>query len=258
MKVVQVFPDRYFEELLRSNHLADFNSIWDLKTEWFEEPNKRRGGWSGVVKYMLQGPEGPVEVFIKRQEKHISRTFLHPIHGIPTFKKEYASIKRLQKCGVPTLEPIYFAHTGKKAGSKAILITLGLGEHVSLDKIDPTALSSAAKKSLLAAVATVVRTMHKHNLKHNCLYPKHIFVKQTPSSWDVRIIDLEKMKRTLLRRRAARRDLSTLIRHTGADWSRKEMLLFLRYYYAEKTLSAAAKKTWRDIAAEMWRRENRH
>ncbi|MFA5577817.1 MAG: lipopolysaccharide kinase InaA family protein [Tissierellaceae bacterium] len=257
MKMMQIFPNKHFVGILRANQLADFNSIWDLKTEWFEEPNIRRGGWSGVVKYTLQNSEGPVEVFIKRQEKHISRTFRHPIHGIPTFKREYASIKRLQRCGVPTLEPIYFAHTGKNAGHKAVLITLSLSEHISLDKIDPTALAPAAKKSLLATIATVVRTMHKHHLKHNCLYPKHIFVKQTPSSWDVRIIDLEKMKRTLLRRRAVRRDLSTLVRHAGAEWNIKDRIRFLRYYYAESTLSAEAKKTWHHIAAEMVRRKNR-
>ncbi|MDY0213647.1 MAG: lipopolysaccharide kinase InaA family protein [Desulfuromonadaceae bacterium] len=253
MKIFEIFPDQRWKKLLQNNQLADFPSIWDLKTEWFEEPNIRRGGWSGVVKYMLQGPEGPVEVFIKRQEGHVSRTFLHPLKGISTLKKEYASIKRLHGCDVPTLDPIYFA----SAGNKAILITLGLSEHVSLEAIDPTALSSVAKRNLLKAMATVVRGMHRHNLKHNCLYPKHIFVRQMLSTWDVRIIDLEKMKRAFLQRNAVRRDLSTLVRHADARWSIKDMLLFLRYYYGEETLSDATKKTWRAVAADVQRKKNR-
>lgn len=253
MKLFEIFRDKHWQELLQENQLADFSSIWDLKAEWFEEPNIRRGGWSGVVKHALQSADGPVEVFIKRQEGHVSRTFLHPIKGISTLKKEYASIKRLHGYAVPTLDPIYFASAGKKA----ILITLGLSEHVSLEELNQTALSPVAKKGLLAAIAVVVRTMHKHNLKHNCLYPKHIFVKQVSSTWDVRIIDLEKMKRTLLQRRAVRRDLSTLVRHAGAGWGTRDWLYFLRAYSDESILSNATKKLWHDIAAEVRRKKRR-
>ncbi|MDY0186143.1 MAG: lipopolysaccharide kinase InaA family protein [Desulfuromonadaceae bacterium] len=258
MKIFEVFLDQHWQKLLQENQLADFSSIWDLETEWFEEPNIRRGGWSGVVKQILQSPDGPIEIFIKRQEGHISRTFLHPITGLSTLRKEYASIRRLQRCGVPTLETLYFAHTGNKAGKKAVLITLGLSEHVSLEEIDRATLSPVAKKTLLTAMATAVRTMHKHKLKHNCLYPKHIFVKQTTSTWDVRIIDLEKMKRSLSQHGAMLKDLTTLVRHAGADWSTRDLLYFLRAYCDDSVLSGGTKKLWHDIAAEVRRKKSRY
>ena len=250
MKLFTVFASRFYQELLRSNDLADFDSVWNLKTPWFEEPNVRRGGWSGVVRYMLQSSEEPVEVFIKRQEGHISRTFFHPVKGVLTLKKEYNSIKRLQRYGVPTLNPVYFACKD----DKAVLITLGLSDHVSLDKIDPSSLSVSDKRTLIAVLATVLRTLHKHHLQHNCLYPKHIFVKKTDGAWEVRIIDLEKMKRTLLQRSAMCRDLSTLIRHADPAWGPRDLVLFLRYYFNESTLSPNSRKKFHQVAADVKRK----
>jgi hypothetical protein len=39
---------------LKLNHLDDFDSIWNMKVDWFEDPNERRGGWSGVGKLGLK------------------------------------------------------------------------------------------------------------------------------------------------------------------------------------------------------------
>ena len=37
-----------WEQLAHSNGLDSFDAIWTLDIGWFEEPNQRRGGWSGV------------------------------------------------------------------------------------------------------------------------------------------------------------------------------------------------------------------
>ena len=64
-----------WQPLLSKNNLATYASLWELKADWFEEPNIRRGGWSGVVKVTLkQTNDVPVSIFIKRQENHLSRT----------------------------------------------------------------------------------------------------------------------------------------------------------------------------------------
>ena len=84
-----------WQEIFSANKLDSFDAIWNLDTEWFEEPNQRRGGWSGVIKVDLDTPEGKSCVFIKRQENHISKTLLHPIRGILTFEREFENI--LQK-----------------------------------------------------------------------------------------------------------------------------------------------------------------
>jgi hypothetical protein len=73
------------------NGLRTFDDFWKLEAKWFEEPNKRRGGWSGVARCELKLPEGgKAAVFLKRQENHITRTFTHPIRGLSTFVREFA------------------------------------------------------------------------------------------------------------------------------------------------------------------------
>lgn len=241
------FCNPEFKPLLQTEGLDDFTSLWDLEAQWVEEPNERRGGWSGVVRHTLQdGEDEGVEIFIKRQEGHISKTFTHPISGILTLEKEFANIQRLIGYGIPTLEPLYFGCSG----NKAILVTLGLSEHSSLDRIDPTSLSTSMRRKLLCRIAVTLQHMHKQHLQHNCMYPKHIFVKQQEDDWDVRIIDLEKMKRTLKKGKAAQRDLSTLFRHADARWSARDRGLFFQCYCDGNTSSSWAKNIWHFIAAE--------
>ena len=66
---------------IKHKNKYDFDTIWQLDTDWFEPPNHRRGGWSGVVKYVLETTHGAIDVFIKRQENHVSKTLLHPFKG---------------------------------------------------------------------------------------------------------------------------------------------------------------------------------
>lgn len=227
MAAYEVFCKPEFQDLLHANTLDDFESLWELEAQWVEEPNVRRGGWSGVVRHTLQTSEGEdIEVYIKRQEGHISRTFAHPLSGILTLRKEFANIQRLIRYGVPTLEPVYFGYSG----DKAILVTLGLSKHSSLDEIEPSEIPESMRQKLVSTIALAIQHMHAYRLQHNCLYPKHIFVKQLEDGWDVRVIDLEKMKRTLTRTSAVQRDLSTLFRHADSRWTNRDRALFFRYY----------------------------
>lgn len=234
-------------ELLKSNKLGSFDALWELNTPWFEEPNYRRGGWSGVVKYRLNSTSGDVHVFIKRQENHLTRTWKHILTGIPTFEKEYDNIQRLRNADIPTLEPLFFG----KSGQKAILVTKSLEHYQSLETLTLSSLPLRKKRQLINAVAGVISRLHKHHFQHNCLYAKHIFIKPTDDDWDVRLIDLEKMKRRLSRTQAAVRDLSTLSRHVDAGWTTTDRMRFMLAYMGEPTLSANAKKRWRQVAHAM-------
>jgi hypothetical protein len=89
-----------YEALLLHNQLADFDRLWDLQAEWFEEPNRRRGGWSGVCRLELRGEgEQVVPVFLKRQENHRARTLRHPFKGIPTVRRELQNLLCFQAEG---------------------------------------------------------------------------------------------------------------------------------------------------------------
>lgn len=113
-----------WESLLSKNNLATYASLWRLKADWFEEPNIRRGGWSGVVKVSLkQTNDDPVFIFIKRQENHLSRTWRHPIKGAATFIREYNNLRLFHKYDIPTPELVYFGARSNNGKPQAIIAT---------------------------------------------------------------------------------------------------------------------------------------
>jgi hypothetical protein len=226
------------------NRAQTFTTLWQLDTPWFEPPNTARGGWSGVVKTELDVEDQTTSVFIKRQENHLTRTWQHWLSGIPTFQKEHTNILLLQALAIPTLEPVYFSRQGKKA----ILVTKALDDYISLDKLCRNDLSIQQRRSLLETAARVISTLHLHRLQHNCLYPKHIFVSPSSTGWDIRLIDLEKLRRCLQRKTAQVRDLSSLSRHADKAWSLSDYMRFFKAYVNEQQLSPTSKALWKQVA----------
>ena len=245
------FPD-HWRAILRHNNLDSFESLWDLQVDWFEPPNQRRGGWSGVSRCDLELPEGgKIGVFLKRQENHITRTLLHPF-GMPTFVREIQNILLFKKASIPALEPVYFAVRKVDGDLRAILCSEALDGYEPLENLVNHWSTEGwpdrkNRQRLMEAVASVMSRMHDHKIQHNCFYPKHIFVRFTETSIDIRIIDLEKAKVRILRRYATFRDLYTLNRQSKA-WTRTDRLRFFLIYLGRKHLDHDAKELWRKIA----------
>lgn len=248
------FYGNNWQKILNENDMGDFDALWRLDAGWFEKPNQRRGGWSGVSKIKLVLPGGgETGAFLKRQENHISKAILHPIKGVSTFQREFQNIQCFIKKGLPTVDPIYFACRDQEGALQAILITRELEGYQPLsanqfcsngeimgDKRERTA--------ILRSLATMMRKMHGYHLQHNCLYAKHVFVKKIGDTWDVRLIDLEKLRWRLFKRSAILRDIGTLYRH-GPFYQQKlsSQLLFLKVYMGELKLSEASKSIWRAV-----------
>jgi tRNA A-37 threonylcarbamoyl transferase component Bud32 len=223
-----------------------FDFFWQLDAPWFEPPNYCRGGWSGVSQISLRLDNEPIPVFIKRQDRHQTRYWKRGFQRIPTFEREYLGITQLQALGIPTLDPIFFA----RHKEKAILITKALTNYQSLDKLELQELSFLQKNALISVVAEILAKLHSHHLQHNCLYPKHIFVRPQGDSWEVRLIDLEKLRYKLFKRQAIYRDLSSLTRHLPDSWSLSHRMRFFKAYVNEAHLSPQSKKLWRSIASK--------
>jgi hypothetical protein len=237
-----------WREVLANNGLTDFDAWWDVKADWFEEPNVRRGGWSGVSRLELEVVDGSQHaVFLKRQENHVTRTLLHPLRGIPTFIREMKNIQALQAAAVPTLVPVYFAMKNSDGAQRAILVTEALDGFTPLDEINRQALSFVERQHLIEQVADVLKRLHAQRLQHNCLYPKHLFVKQLESGFEVRLIDLEKTKRCLFRNSAMFRVLDTLNRHAHG-FSRADRLRFLMSYLNTDARDMRLRKLWKRLA----------
>jgi hypothetical protein len=233
----KIFPDAAGQAALSASGLDGFEALWQLDAGWHEDPNQRRGGWSGVTRYVLADGSA---VFIKRQENHLCRTWSHPLRGVPTFFREFENILLLKRKRVAALDSLFYGE--RRAGGKwqAVLVTRALDGFLSLDDWLSRHGESSARPSLPAAVAEAVANLHRHHLQHGCLYGKHVFVREIPATGnaftvsDIRFIDLEKLRWRVSRRRLSAHDTDQLMRHTKA-WTASERDIFARHYNASLT-----------------------
>ncbi len=247
------FINEKWRPILAHNGLSDFDSLWQLQANWFEDPNYRRGGWSGVSRCELALPEGgSCAIFLKRQENHVARLWNHPIKGAPTFLREFQHIMHYRKCNVPSLEPVYFAMRKVGKDHRAILVSEELTGFVSIEDrvqrwLKTGAPSLPTRKRMMSAVADLLRNMHAHGIQHNCFFPKHVFTRfNADGSVDVRVIDLEKSRWRPFRIFCTIRDLYTL-NHHSLCWSRADRLWFLKQYLQTSTLTSYTKWLWHHI-----------
>jgi hypothetical protein len=104
------------------------------------------------------------------------------VRGAPTFLREFRHIQHYRACGVPTLEPVYFAMHKVGKDERAILITEELSGFVSMEDrvqrwLKEGAPARPVRLRMLEAVAALLRDMHAHGIQHNCFFPKHVFVR---------------------------------------------------------------------------------
>lgn len=212
-------PDAEHLAILKHNGLHSFTDVWALKADWFETPNERRSGWSGASRVELKKPDGGVlAVFLKRQQDHDTRSLGHPF-GQPTFRREFANIRKLQALAIPAVPLVYYGEQRINGHSCAALMTVALDEFQSLDEWWDSHPQADARKAVLAAIAEWAAQISKQRWQHGCLYDKHIFVRRYPGNdgfgpTDIRLIDLEKMRRRLTVNRAANMNIKQLIRHS--------------------------------------------
>jgi len=238
-----------WESIFAFNGLKTFDDFWKMDAEWFEEPNKRRGGWSGVARCELKLPQGgTVHAFLKRQENHPTRTLLHPISGILTFVREFRAVMLYRKLGIPALTPLYFGTRTQNGDRRAVLMTEELSEYRPLDQIGKewATTPKPVRRAISRAVAALLRQIHGCKLTHNCFYPKHVFIKLKGTEAEARVIDLEKTKKLLFGRDRELRDVRRLI-DPVMPWSKAERVRFFREYMGVDRMTPEARAEWKRI-----------
>lgn len=223
--------------LLTQHKLADFEQLWDYQGDWFEPPNRERGGWSGVNFIELAHESGKkLGVYLKRQQNFMRRTWFHPVAGEPTFVREFNILQHLAQHQVNVPKLVYFA----SQQNQAILITEALVGYVSWDvwlSTNPI-ISSARTKKIISALAVAIKSMHYSGVQHRSLYPKHMFVKENNNFFEVALIDFEKSRVTPFIAWLKLSDLITLSRRTP-QISHAHKLFFIKKY-----LGVAKLNTW--------------
>jgi predicted Ser/Thr protein kinase len=215
--------------LLNQHQLASFEQLWAYQGDWFEPPNRERGGWSGVNFIELPDETGKKQGFyLKRQEGHIRRTWRHPIVGEPTFMREFTIIQHLNQYNVKTPNIVYFA----SKQTQAVLLMEALEGFVSLDKMEQN-FKCPQKIELICQLASAVRNMHLAGVQHRSLYDKHLFINE---NFNVALIDFEKSRVTPFISWLKFSDLITLNYRTH-NVSRTQRLRFFKQYFEIKQLT---------------------
>ncbi len=232
-----------YQHLLQQHQLASFEQLWNYQGDWFEPPNRERGGWSGVNYIELTDNAGDKHGFyLKRQQAHMRRTWRHPMAGEPTFVREFEILKHLNKHAVATPKWVFFG----SEQDKAILLTQALTGFLAADEwLNKHAdVSVRMQNSLMHALADAVRKMHQAGVQHRSLYLKHLFVKQNNSGFEVAAIDFEKSRITAFIRWFRLADLITLHYRT-ADLRAGNKLAFFKQYFGIQDLTAPYKALYR-------------
>lgn len=239
------YIDPLWQKMLQNNDLDSFEKFWTLDADWFEPPNYRRGGWSGVSRIELLDEAGQTQVFfLKRQKNHTRKTWAHPITGEPTFISEMRNLRALAQVGVATLELVFFGVRKKKV----VLVTKALEGYIPLDKLfeNWSNIPRQQKRRLITEIARVVGKMNRAKRVHNALHPKHIFVNLAENK--ARLIDLEKMRKVPSWGRAMKRDLDSLNRRSPV-LSLSDRMWFLKHYFADRVSARQMKVYWAFLEA---------
>lgn len=250
--MTQLFISPQHQQLLAFNQIANFDAIWHHNVNWFEEPNVRRGGWSGVGRIELKQPDGAVlGAFLKKQENHQHKSWRHPIRGIPTFEREFIMMQYLQAHGVSASEVMLFARN-PNGDFKTTLLTKELAGYISLEELTKQLFTHVRpelqkQNSVLKAVAVYARQLHAVKVQHRSFYPKHVFVNiHNANAPLVATIDLEKSRINRFSILRTIMDLSALNRH-AEHWSKSRRVYFLLNYLGLPRLTPYAKWLCRRI-----------
>ncbi|HEC06741.1 MAG TPA: lipopolysaccharide kinase [Thiolapillus brandeum] len=247
------FVEKGWQAIFEHNGLGSFDALWNLQADWFEPPNQRRGGWSGVSRIMLPSPDGSEEtVFLKRQENHTRKTWRHPISREPTFRSEARNLRLLNSRGIAAPHMVYYAERKSPKGWQVILATRELKDYLPLDVLierwyrDDWGKHREQRSKVIPRTAAVLSKLHKLRLAHNAMHAKHMFIQEQTGA--ACLIDLEKMRARLTRRQAMLRDLDSFNRRT-ARISRTDRLRFLLCYMGKPGLDDEVRAVWRRLEA---------
>ena len=228
-----LFVSKHYHSVLSSTSYDNFDSIWASEINWFEEPNYRRGGWSGVGRVELIPNKGAsLFAFVKKQLNHGRLTWKHPFKGEPTFRREFNRLVYLENHNFIAPKVLFYGESNLGGDQKAVLVTVALDEFQSFEDVLRGWWVGAGNKNqqkLLNAIAFELRRFHNLGLVHRALYPKHIFIKNIEGDPQVGLIDLEKSRFSYFGAYRAFFDLAALNRHT-LNLRLSQRMYFLKQY----------------------------
>jgi tRNA A-37 threonylcarbamoyl transferase component Bud32 len=253
---VKTYSAKEWQKNLQIQGLSSFEDLWEceknkiFETHWVEEPNQRRGGWSGVVRIVLHDAAGKERVaFLKRQSNHLYYSIGNPFKGRPTFEREFRNIIRFNRHQIPTVTPIYFSRRGRDA----ILMTEELTGYRPLkswfEQWQQTGFPERALRNrIINELARVVSKIHHNHYKHCCLVFKHVFLNLDNNEVKISIIDLEKLRYWFSIHQCRITDLDSLFRTRINKICATDKWRFMRAYLGADANKEDIKALWRKMS----------
>ena len=255
-KIKKLWIASDWESTLRDAGLLDIESVSKREFDWFEAPNRRRGGWSGVTRLVLNpdaAPQDQQAVFLKIQQNHFYRApstfFLKRL----SFAREFDALQALApvvSCMPNLLQFTQWQHDGNQG---SLIITEALEGLQPFDqwlreqKNAATPHKSEPIRKALQSIASAAREVHNAGWAHFGFYPKHAFIRKDENgNYSTCLIDLEKARQPLRSSQCTIEDVSRFLRHSP-DLNNEGKVEYLRAYFQTDTFSDAQKRMIRKM-----------
>ena len=147
-----------------------FEGWWTIAGDWVEPPNRRRDGWSGMLRVRI----GEALFYVKRQCNHRYWSPRPPFRH-PTAKREYDNLLRLRALAIGAPEPVFYGQRHSAEGLEAVLVTRELYAYRSLDTLP--ALDAEQRHAVAVAAGELIGRLHRARLQHRALYDKHLMLR---------------------------------------------------------------------------------
>ena len=249
-KIKQQWIAPEWEDALKQADLLNVEALTTRQFDWFEEPNRRRGGWSGVTRLVLNpeaAPQDQQAVFLKIQQNHFYRAPNTFFTKQLTFEREFEVLRQLDTVTDSIPELVLFVKWRSGSDVGAILVTKALDGWYPLPdwiqgKKGLTPPDEITFQRALEAIAKGAREIHQAGWVHLCFSAKHLFVRpKSDGSFESCVIDMEKCRKHLSAAYRARKDCAHFMRHTPR-LTEAHKLNFAKAYFQTDTFSDPQKR----------------
>lgn len=218
-----------------------FSQIQSIKGQIYRKIDTRQ-----TLNFLFNGQS----FYIKIHEGTTVKEFLKNIFclRLPTWGActEYKAIQRLHEIDVPTMDVAAFGEKGMNPFTrKSFIITRDLNPAISLEDFckcwTKTPPPYSTKRSIITAVASIVRKMHENGINHRDCYICHFLLKlpyNNEKKPNIFVIDLHRAQiRRSVPERWRNKDIIALyysVQNIGL--TSRDYLLFLKTYFGNKKL----------------------
>lgn len=167
--------------------------------------------------------------------KEIIKNYCQLKRPVVSAKNEWQALQRLALLDIAVQEVVGYGERGwNPARRESFLITRELPKHISLEDLCKKPLSVRMKRSLIAEVARIARTLHTHGINHRDFYLCHFLLDLESDKKPLKLylIDLHRAEiRQAVPLRWIIKDLAGLyFSSKEAGLTRRDYLRFIRAY----------------------------